>query len=242
MGMKMNVRKSGQEKAHLLVVDDDDRIRSLLKTYLSKHQFRISTASDAAKVRRLLQTLEFDLVVLDIMMPGEDGLSLTRFIRHAGTLPILLLSARGSPEERIEGLRAGADDYLAKPFEPEELLLRIDAILRRQRTHYADGASLCFGDWCFTPQTGELTGASGRVALTDGEVRLLAALAKRPGEAFSRQDLSRDSGAVERSIDVQIARLRRKIESNPRHPQFLQTVRGAGYRLLAHYAAGSPGP
>jgi two-component system, OmpR family, phosphate regulon response regulator OmpR len=240
--MEAFVRKIEQEKAHLLVVDDDDRIRSLLKTYLSKHQFRISTAPDAAKVRRLLQTLEFDLVVLDIMMPGEDGLSLTRFIRQTGLLPILLLSARGSPEERIEGLRAGADDYLAKPFEPEELLLRIDAILRRQRTDYADGASLRFGDWCFTPQTGELTGTSGRVALTDGEVRLLGALAKRPGEAFSRQALCRDSGAVERSIDVQIARLRRKIEDNPRHPQFLQTVRGAGYRLLAHHGAGPPGP
>lgn len=226
-----------QEKPHLLIVDDDDRIRSLLKTYLSKHGYRLSTAANAARVRRLFKAMAFDLVVLDIMMPGEDGISLTRFIRETSTIPVLLLTARGAPDERIEGLRAGADDYLSKPFEPEELLLRIGAILRRQNTHFNDGSMLCFGPWCFMPSTGELTGAEGRVSLTDSEARLLAALARRPGEAFSREDLSRDTAAVERSVDVQIARLRRKIEENPRFPQFLQTVRGAGYRLLAQYAA-----
>ncbi len=231
-----------QEKVHLLVVDDDDRIRSLLKTYLSQHNFRVSTASNAAKVRRLLKTLTFDLVVLDIMMPGEDGISLTKFIHETSTIPVLLLTARGEPDERIEGLRAGADDYLSKPFEPEELLLRIAAILRRQRIHTHDGSRLDFGPWQFTPATGELTGPEGRISLTDSEARLLAALAKRPGEAFSRTALSRDTSVAERSVDVQMARLRRKIEENQRHPQFLQTVRGEGYRLLARHAPEQSAP
>ncbi len=230
------VNTAEQEKAHLLVVDDDDRIRALLKTYLSQHNYRVSVAANAARVRRLLKTLAFDLVVLDVMMPGEDGISLTKFIHETSEMPVLLLTARGEPSERIEGLRAGADDYLGKPFEPEELLLRIGAILRRQQVYAVDGAELCFGPWSFTPATGELTGPQGRVSLTDSEARLLAVLAKRPGEAFSRENLSRDTAGIERSVDVQIARLRRKIEDNPRHPQYLQTVRGAGYRLLAQHA------
>ncbi len=224
-----------QGKAHLLVVDDDNRIRSLLKTYLSKYNYRITTAPNAVKVRRLFKTLTFDLVVLDIMMPGEDGISLTRFIHETSAIPVLLLTARGEASERIDGLRAGADDYLSKPFEPEELLLRIAAILRRQHTHTHDGSMLNFGPWQFTPATGELTGPHGRVALTDNETRLLGALAKRPGEAFNRLALARDSAVAERSVDVQMARLRRKIEENQRHPQFLQTVRGEGYRLLARH-------
>ena len=235
------MQSTEQEKAHLLVVDDDDRIRDLLKSYLTQHDYRVSLAANAARVRRLLKTLEFDLVVLDVMMPGEDGISLTRFLRQSGAMPILMLTARGTPEERIEGLRAGADDYLSKPFEPEELLLRIGAILRRKGEGVEPGAALKFGPWSFTPTTGELVGKAGRVSLTDNEARLLAALCKRPGEAFSREALSRDTAAIERSVDVQIARLRRKIEDNPRFPQYLQTVRGAGYRLLAHYVAETSG-
>ncbi len=224
------------EKAHLLVVDDDDRIRALLKTYLSQHNYRVSCAANAAQVRRLLKTLEFDLAVIDIMMPGEDGISLTAHIHKTRAMPVLLLTARDAPQERITGLRAGADDYLCKPFEPEELLLRIGAILRRQKSALHDGSMLLFGPWCYTPATGELVGQEGHTALTDGEAHLLFALAKRPGEAFSRDTLSRDTKINERSIDVQIARLRRKIEEDPRFPRFVQTVRGAGYRLLAHHA------
>jgi len=235
------VQSVDQEKPHLLVVDDDDRIRDLLKSYLTKHNYRVSVAANAKRVRRLLKTLEFDLVVLDVMMPGEDGISLTRFMHQSSPIPVLLLTARGAAEERIEGLRAGADDYLSKPFEPEELLLRIGAILRRQGAGIELGSTLKFGPWSFTPSTGELVGAAGRVSLTDNEARLLVALCKRPGEAFSREMLSRDTAAIERSVDVQIARLRRKIEENPRFPQYLQTVRGAGYRLLAHHVSETSG-
>lgn len=226
----------GEEQAHLLVVDDDDRIRTLLKTYLSKHNYRVSVAANAARVRRLLKTLEFDAVVLDIMMPGEDGISLTKFIRESGTMPVLLLTAKSEASQRIEGLRAGADDYLPKPFEPEELRLRIAAILRRGHRKTLDGSSLAFGHWRFTPATGELTGKHGRMALTQSESQLLTAMARRPGEAISRAHLSRDTKAAERAIDVQIARLRRKIEDDPRQPRYLQTMRGAGYRLLAQPA------
>ncbi len=229
-----------EEQPHLLVVDDDDRIRTLLKTYLSKHHYRITTAANAARVRRLLKTLEFDAVVLDIMMPGEDGISLTKFIGEISTIPVLLLTAKGEPNERIEGLRAGADDYLSKPFEPEELLLRIAAILRRGRAQGLDGSRVNFGQWCYTPATGQLVGKDGHMALTQSEVQLLSALARRPGEAISREHLSPDTDATDRAVDVQMARLRRKIEDNPRQPLHLQTMRGAGYRLMAQPLADDP--
>ncbi len=218
---------------HLLVIDDDDRIRSLLKKYLGREGFRVSTASNAAKARKLMKTLSFDLLVLDIMMPGETGLELTQSLRQETNLPILLLTAKGDASERIDGLRVGADDYLPKPFEPEELVLRILAILRRAHRVDLDGALLVFGDWKFNPATGGLQGADGRISLTDSEANLLRALAKTPGEPVSRLNLSKDTDAAERSVDVQMARLRRKIEVDPKNPRFLQTVRGAGYRLLA---------
>ncbi|VAV88942.1 DNA-binding response regulator PetR [hydrothermal vent metagenome] len=220
-------------QTHLLVIDDDDRIRSLLKKYLSGQGFRVSTAANAAKARKLMQTLSFDLLVLDIMMPGETGLELASSLRDSSKIPILLLTAKGEASERIEGLRVGADDYLAKPFEPEELVLRIQAILRRSMRVELDGQLLVFGDWRFNPATGDLRGEAGRVSLTDSEANLLRALAKTPGEPVSRLTLSRDTDAAERSVDVQMARLRRKIEIDPKNPRFLQTVRGAGYRLLA---------
>jgi len=218
---------------HLLVIDDDDRIRDLLKKYLSGHGYRVSSAANAEKARKLMKTLHFDLLIVDVMMPGESGLELTRSLREQGNLPILLLTARGDASERIEGLRLGADDYLAKPFEPEELVLRIHAILRRSLRFELDGSVLIFGDWKFNPATGELKGEHGRVSLTDSEANLLRALAKTPGEPVSRFSLSKDTDAAERSVDVQMARLRRKIEIDPKNPRFLQTVRGAGYRLLA---------
>ncbi len=218
---------------HLLVIDDDDRIRSLLKKYLGGQGFRVSTAASAAKARKLMATLRFDLLVLDIMMPGETGLDFTQSLREETDLPILLLTARGEAEERIEGLRLGADDYLAKPFEPEELVLRIGAILRRSLRLDLEGSLLVFGDWQFNPASGELRGEDGRISLTDSEANLLRALSKNPGEPVSRLSLSKDTDAAERSVDVQMARLRRKIEKDPKNPRFLQTVRGAGYRLLA---------
>lgn len=225
----------GQEpENHLLVVDDDDRIRLLLKDYLSAQGFRVSTAADAARARKLMGAMSFDLIVLDIMMPGETGLELTRAIREDSSIPILLLTARGETEARIEGLKVGADDYLPKPFEPEELVLRIHAILRRSARPELDGAALVFGPWRFTPSTGILQGEEGRVSLTNAEAKLLSALCRAPGEAVTRWNLSRDTEAAERSVDVQMARLRRKIEEDPKNPQFLQTVRGSGYRLLAH--------
>ncbi len=222
-----------QQQAHVLVIDDDDRIRSLLKTYLRRHGYRVTAAADAARVRRLMQTMRFDLAIVDIMMPGEDGISLTGFLRRTSAMPVLLLTALGEPQDRIKGLRAGADDYLPKPFEPEELLLRIGAILRRRETGAPDDAVRGFGPWRFCPHSGELRNANGLQPLSGNEARLLALLAQQPGQAVSRDDLARLTGVSTRSVDVQIARLRRKIEDDPRHPLYLQTVRGTGYRLLA---------
>ena len=221
----------------ILIVDDEDQNLRLIEAMLLPMGYEVIPTSNGEDALEKVRERRPDVILLDIMMPGEDGISLTGFVHQNTALPVLLLTAKGEPEERIRGLRAGADDYLAKPFEPEELLLRIKAILRRQNSYVHDGSMLHFGPWRFTPATGELTCSSGRVSLTDGEARLLGALARRPGEAFSREDLCRDTGAIDRSVDVQIARLRRKIETNQRFPQFLQTVRGAGYRLLAQYAA-----
>jgi two-component system phosphate regulon response regulator OmpR len=219
--------------AHLLVIDDDDRIRSLLKKFLSAQGYRVSAAGDAAQARALMGSLDFDLLILDVMMPGESGLDLTAAIRAKSRLPILLLTARGLPEDRIDGLRRGADDYLAKPFEPEELLLRVDNILRRAEPSAAAGP-VTFGACRFDPARGELTRNGDVVRLTSAEAALLAALAARPGKAIPRADLAGGAFAgQERSVDVQVTRLRRKIEDDPRQPVHLQTVRGAGYKLVA---------
>lgn len=222
---------------HLLVVDDDDRIRELLKAFLDRAGFRVTTAPGAGAARRLLEALEFDLAVLDVMMPGEDGLSLVAWLRglpgRAGRLPVLMLTARGEPTDRIEGLRRGADDYLAKPFEPEELVLRIEAILRRAAEAPGAGSEdLSLGPCRFDPSRGELLREGRPVRLTEAEVALLRRLALSPHEPVDRRDLIQDDmDPSGRAIDIQVTRLRRKIESDPRAPRYLQTVRGVGYLL-----------
>jgi two-component system phosphate regulon response regulator OmpR len=221
---------------HLLVVDDDDRIRELLKEYLARAGFRVTAAAGGAPARRLMQTLDFDLAVLDVMMPGEDGFSLTRWLREqkgpAGKTPVLMLTAMGEAASRIEGLKLGADDYLPKPFEPEELLLRIEAILRRAQDRPSVDGPLSLGRCAFDPDRGELTCDGEPMRLTEAEVALLRQLARTPHEPVERLELA--SGAVDpsgRAVDVQVTRLRRKIEADPKQPRYLQTVRGVGYRL-----------
>lgn len=218
---------------HLLVVDDDDRIRDLLKRYLVKAGYRVSAASDAACARRLMQTLSFDLAILDIMMPGEDGLSLLTAIRSHADTPVMLLTARGMAEDRIEGLKRGADDYLAKPFDPQELELRVSAILRRAGSDQERPRALRLSGLEFDPDRGQLASSERQVRLTGSETLLLSKLAERAGEPVSREELARATSAgLERAIDVQVTRLRRKIERDPRQPVHLQTVRGVGYRLV----------
>jgi two-component system phosphate regulon response regulator OmpR len=228
---------------HLLIVDDDERIRGLLQKFLVRSGFWVTAARDAAHARRLLQGLDFDLIVLDVMMPGEDGISFTRSLREHSAVPILLLTAKGETENRIAGLEAGADDYLPKPFEPKELLLRINAILRR--VPQVDAAQsrpkvLHLGGVRYDIDRGEMWQGDQPVRLTATEAQLMRIFAAHPGEALSRtqlvDDLGRGTGkdggqAQERAVDVQITRLRRKIETDPRQPRYLQTVRGAGYML-----------
>ena len=225
--------------AHLLIVDDDERIRGLLQKFLIRNGFLVSAARDAAHARRILSGLDFDLIVLDVMMPGEDGISLTRAIRETSSTPVLLLTARAETEDRIAGLEAGADDYLAKPFEPKELLLRINAILRRMPEQTAsDGTPkyLNLGPIRYDTERGEMWRGDDLVRLTSTEIQLMKVFAAKPGEALSRsqlvEELGRDRGqSQERAVDVQITRLRRKLEDNPKQPRYLQTVRGAGYML-----------
>ncbi len=218
--------------AHILVVDDDRRIRDLIKSYLSDRGFRVSTAGDAASAREAMKGLAFDLLVLDVMMPGETGLDLTKSLRRDSAVPILILSALAEPQDRINGFQSGSDDYLVKPFEPEELVLRIQSILRRSETAKPVLPEIKLGESVFHVERGELRRAGDVVRLTTREQELLRLFAKRPGEPISRSDLSQ-SGADEsaRAVDVQINRLRRKIEADPSAPTYLQTVRGAGYIL-----------
>lgn len=220
---------------HLLLVDDDDRIRELLKRYLAQAGARVSAAPDAASARRLLDSVDFDLLILDVTMPVEDGFSLAESVRKTSKVPILLLTARGMPEDRIRGLSIGADDYVPKPFEPEELALRINAILRRTVANRGETPeTITFGPFTFNSARGELQREGAPVRLTEAEVAMLRILAARPGEVVSREELAKRTGAgLERSVDVQVTRLRRKIEVDPRAPVFLQTVRGVGYRLAA---------
>ncbi|MEO0464919.1 MAG: response regulator transcription factor [Pseudomonadota bacterium] len=218
--------------AHLLIVDDDDRIRDLLKRYLIGHGHRVTAVPDAAAARKMLQTIDFDLAILDVMMPGEDGLSLLRGLREEIDTPVILLTAKGDPADRIEGLRLGADDYIGKPFEPEELWLRIGAILRRSVQDGA-GADIQIAGLTLDPDRGELSNSDRRVRLTEAETALLLRLAATMGQPVSREDLADAASAGSgRSVDVQVTRLRRKIEPDPRDPVHLQTVRGVGYRLL----------
>ena len=230
---------SSDPAAHLLVVDDDERIRGLLQKFLMRGGFLVSVARDAAQARRLLAGLEFDLIVLDVMMPGEDGIALTRDLRRHRTTPILLLTAKGESGNRIEGLEAGADDYLVKPFEPKELLLRINAILRRVpqvRAAEAGPKVLHLGAVRYDVDRGELWNGTEIVRLTATEAALMRIFAAQAGAPVSRERLVGDLGrdeiqAQERAVDVQITRLRRKIEADPKQPRYLQTVRGAGYML-----------
>ena len=222
-----------QLDAHLLIVDDDERIRDLLKKFLLRQGFLVTSARDAAHARRVLSGLDFDLIVLDVMMPGEDGVSLTRSLRETHDTPILLLTARGETENRIAGLEAGADDYLPKPFEPKELLLRINAILRRMPETPVEATVpkiLHLGPIRYDIERGEMWEGEKLVRLTATESQLMKIFSARPGEPVSRTKLVEDL-AQERAVDVQITRLRRKIESDPKRPRYLQTVRGAGYML-----------
>jgi len=224
--------------AHILVVDDDDRLRSLLRRYLSEYGFRVSAAANAEEARIALSGLHFDLLVLDLMMPGENGLELTRDLRRTMNVPILLLTAMGEAADRISGLEHGADDYLAKPFEPRELVLRIDAILRRTSAAAPGGLQVRLGPLTFDIERGELSGPDGAVRLTSAETDLLRIFALSPGKTIDRGDLLQQSGATSvRAVDVQITRLRRKIEDNPKEPRYLQTVWGRGYVLWPDDAA-----
>jgi len=218
---------------HILIIDDDDRIRELLSRYLTKQGYRASTASGAAEARLKMQGLKYDLLIVDIMMPDEDGLTLTRALRKHHDVPIILLTALGEAEQRIEGLRTGADDYLPKPFEPEELLLRIDNIFRRAgKNPTAD--KVTFGPYTYDLTKSILRKNGKQMRLTTGEQTLLSLLAGQSGAVVSRYVLSENIKAQsERAVDVQMTRLRRKLEDDTSEPQYLLTVRGEGYRLVS---------
>ena len=233
-----------EKTKHLLVVDDDRDIRQLLGEFLRKHGYRVSEAEDGRQVRQALTTGRFDLVVLDIMMPGEDGLSLCRWIRANLGLPIILLTALGEETDRIVGLEMGADDYLAKPFNPRELLARIRSVLRRTShlayaTHADTPTCKRFDRWVLDPAKRELRDNKGvLVTLTSGEYELLLAFIEHPGRTLSRDQLlditrGREATSFDRSIDVQLSRLRKKIEHNPKQPQLIKTVRNGGYVFSA---------
>ena len=221
---------------HLLVVDDDERLRALLQRYLSTKGYRVSAAPGAADARQLLANMEFDVLVLDVMMPGESGLDFARDLRRTSSVPILMLTARGDPADRIAGLEQGADDYLPKPFEPRELLLRINSLLRRTQAAAPTATAMQpvrMGTALFDPEGGRLTKGGKPVKLTGAEQALLQLFTAHAGRPFSRTDLCKRLGvALERSIDVQVTRLRRKIEDDPKLPLYLQTVRGVGYMLV----------
>ena len=226
---------------HLLIVDDDERIRSLLQQFLIQSDYLVSTAENAKQAITLLSAIEFDLIILDVMMPGQDGISFTAKLRNLkNNTPILLLTARGEIEDRIKGLEAGADDYLPKPFEPKELLLRINAILRRMadlKEEQIMPKTLNFGNLKYDVARNELWEGEDQIRLTTTESQLMKIFTSSLGEPISRANLVTSLGkavslAQDRAIDVQITRLRRKIEVNPSKPRYLQTVRGAGYMLL----------
>ncbi len=219
---------------HLLVVDDDSRIRDLLSRYLRREGYRVTTAHDAADAHAKLDGFAFDLLILDVMMPGENGFDLARALRRTSQVPILMLTARAEAESRITGLEIGADDYMAKPFEARELSLRIASILKRARPASSPAAELIrFGPFLFHIARGELRRGEEIIHLTDREKEMLRLLSAQPGETVPRQALAGNGVAAgERAVDVQVNRLRRKIETDPANPLFLQTVRGIGYRLV----------
>ena len=222
---------------HLLVIDDDQRIRDLLKKFFQKAKFRVSLAEDSVHARELLKSLKFDLLVCDVMMPGEDGVSFTNSLSKELQIPIVLLTAKGDIENRIRGLEAGADDYISKPFEPQELLLRIQAVLKRTskvEDEISFHTSFNIGEYVYNVERGELWHHKTLVRLTTTESILMQIFSKKPNIPISRTnlvaELGRDRGqAQERAIDVQITRLRKKIETDPKLPRYLQTVRSSGY-------------
>ena len=220
---------------HLLIVDDDDRIRELLKEYLAREGYRVTGAAHAAAARRLMELIEFDLVVLDIMMPGESGLDLTTWVRSkadTSKTPVLLLTARGEADDRIEGLSRGADDYMTKPFDPRELALRIEAILRRTGGKPMSPREIKLGTAVFDMERLELTRDGAPLRLTEAEAQLLKTLALSAHAPVERISLSPDTADITgRAVDVQVTRLRRKLEVDPKNPRYLQTVRGVGYML-----------
>jgi two-component system phosphate regulon response regulator OmpR len=224
------------EAHHILVVDDDRRIRELLRSFLTQNGYLVTLAADAAAARQRLSGVAFDLMILDVMMPGESGLSLAASLRESSPqMPVLMLSALSDAEDRIKGLASGSDDYLAKPFEPRELMLRIQNLLRRSAPVAVSSKSVSFGPCTFNVVTGELSRNGERMRLTSGEKELLRILLQGNGKPVSRYDLVQpgsDEGA--RSVDVQINRLRQKIEFDPANPVCLQTIRGAGYVLVVN--------
>jgi len=222
------------EAPHILVIDDDARLRSLLNNYLSGQGFRVTVAASAAGARAMLEGLSFDALVLDVMMPGESGLSFLKSLRATkSAVPVLMLSAKAEAQDRIAGLAQGSDDYLTKPFEPEELLLRLNSLIRRTVSNNAAREEIVFGPFSFNLSLGELRRGADTVRLTSGEKDMLRKLAKAGGQAVSRDALS-SGGGIEatRKVDVQINRLRQKIEEDPSSPRFLQTLRGQGYALV----------
>jgi two-component system, OmpR family, phosphate regulon response regulator OmpR len=228
----------GDHASHILLVDDDSRIRALLSKFLSSNGYRITAAESAAEARRVMEGLSFDLIVLDVMMPGENGFQFAEKLRLTSTVPILMLTALGDINDRIRGLELGVDDYVQKPFDPRELLLRIGSIIRRvTAAPPLNGAgapeSVQFGPFIFDLARGELSQAGEMIKITDRERDMLRQLAEAAGGSVSREALAgKDSDANERTVDVQINRLRRKIERDPANPAYLQTVRGLGYRLM----------
>ena len=221
------------DQAHILVIDDDDRLRELLRRFLTESGFRVSDAANADAARHLLDSLAFDLLVIDVMMPGQNGVEFLADIRPHNNVPALFLTALAETENRIDGLEAGADDYIGKPFEPRELILRIKRILARQPQQAADKSAITFGDFTFEPESGRLLSSGLPLHITTAERDLLAAFASHPNETLSRDALHEHlDGRMEgRSIDVAIARLRRKLEADPKKPIYLLTVRGAGWSL-----------
>lgn len=223
------------KKPHILVIDDDERLRDLLGQFLTENGFLVTTAIEAAEAREILKNLAYDLIICDVMMPGEDGMTLTKGLKNQGlSTPVLLLTALGEIESRISGFEAGADDYLPKPFEPRELLLRINAILRRVATRPPEkDVPIQLGKWTLDIDRGELAAGVERVVLTSVEHTLMKALASKKGEVISREELAAlcEMNANERTVDVQITRLRKKVEEDPKLPRHIQTVRGKGYVL-----------
>ncbi len=222
-----------QEHPHILVVDDDNRLRELLRRYLSDNGFRVTTAEDAAAARAMLASLAFDTIILDVMMPGESGLDLVANLRQESDTPVLMLTALGDASDRVTGLELGADDYLSKPFAPRELLLRLNNVLRRAPAPATDIAPVRMGEVMFDPGRAELRRGGERIHLTTAEAKLLSVLAANLGSTLTRDDLTERSqiNGGSRTVDVQVTRLRRKIEPDPRQPRYLQTVRGEGYVL-----------